>query len=155
MIYNDVGKEIKEIANHYVWGKAIRYSLVGLAVSIAAIMMIGSASVAEIFLALIATVICGAIGYSSGRREALMFYAWGEVVDRVISLERKLSGSCDRQAKKPKKVIVNPDKNNDYEGMPKAVRMEDGTWQCLWCDDFINPANVKTCKNCGRVHEFE
>lgn len=168
-MYKDVGKEIKEIAKSYVWGKAIRYALVGLAISIAVLVMGGMETGYEFILALIAPGIGGIIGYSAGRREALLFYAYGEVVDRIISLERKLSGSCDRQVKQPKKAVVNPVGNlvieeeipsnqahkDDYEGMPKAVRMKDGSWQCLWCDDYINPANAKSCKKCGRVHEFE
>ena len=174
-MFKDVGKEIKEHAELHVKRTTIRYALRGLAIGAAvvfAVSLVGSGEnvgVAVLF-ALIVLAYNTWAGYCIGRGEAMNYYAWGEVVDRVVSLERKLSGKCDQPVNQPKKSTITPrgelvvtdDRNKQAseenpmgEGMPKVVRNADGPWHCLWRDDYITPANVKTCKKCGRVHEFE
>ena len=163
-MFENVGKEIKEIAERYVWGKAIRYALVGLVVTCVAVYLPSESTDAAVMAALLVAAICGVIGYSAGKRDALMFYAWGEVVDRVISLERKLSGDCERQTAKVKKVKVTADgwaphpaektEPADMEGAPVSARFSNGMWKCAWCDHF-NQAEAEACAECGVVPEFE
>lgn len=163
-MFDDVGKEIKGIAEGYVWGKAIRYALVGVVVTCAAVYLLSESIGAAFMASLLAAAVCGAVGYSAGKRDALMFYACGEVVDRVISLERKLSGDCERQTAKVKKVKVTEDEvvyrpvekvePADMEGAPVLARFSNGMWKCAWCD-HLNPAEAEACGECGVVPKFE
>ena len=162
-MFQDVGKEIKNIAEGYVWGKTLRYGFLGFAVPLAVLLVVGADGIAG-FVSVIAAVIFAVIGYSTGRRDALMFYAWGEVVDRVISLERKLSGECERQTAVVKKVKVAPDgtihrpPENDASvkecAAPTATRFSSGVWRCAYCEHF-NKAEAASCAECGVVPEFE
>lgn len=97
MMFKDVGKEIKELAENHAWSKALAYGFITFVIALAA----GSAwagGVAPIIVpALLIAVVGGVVGYRKGRSEAMLIYSWGELVDRVTSLERKLSGDCDRK----------------------------------------------------------
>lgn len=169
MIYKDVGKEIKDIAEGYVWSKAFQYGFIGLIAVVAIIGMFAGSVGPAIAPGLIAGFVAGFVGYRVRRRQALMVYAWGELVDRVISLERKLSGDCERKTVKVKKAKISPDgqiihhdepveneatDDEVMDGEPVATRFSDGRWKCAYCE-CINAAGVKACTNCGIVPNFK
>lgn len=175
MMFKDVGKEIKELAENHAWSKALAYGFITFVIALAA----GSAwagGVAPIIVpALLIAVVGGVVGYRKGRSEAMLIYSWGELVDRVTSLERKLSGDCDRKIVIVKKKTISPDGDilpldeedeEDEEdkkeepqkgsGEPLATRLSDGRWQCAYCGR-INPADAESCtkSSCGCVPSFK
>lgn len=150
-LFDNVGKEIKEIAEVIARRIMIRYFLIALIVAIGGIAggVEGDWPIVAIMSVIIAIIIA-VYGYNKSCLEVMLLYAQGELVDRIISIDNKL-GKKGKNGHIPVPVKEKPDVNG--KGIPQTNREKDGSWTCLFCD-HKNPAGADWCEECGVQAEF-
>lgn len=86
-MYKNVGKELKIRANGIVYKSMLIYALISGAVTLAGVYLIGNG---EYYWALVAVCIGAIIGEVIGRNKAIELYAFGELVECVAEIKKKL-----------------------------------------------------------------
>lgn len=154
-LFNDVGKDIKQLAAVITRLITVCYVLIALAVVAVGI----TASVLSergwaCLLSILIAVIVIIYGYIKVRLQAITMYAYGELVEKTKSIEDILSGgkrknspTKSRQQKSEKNSEDSYDAQNT-ENIPMVKREEDGSWDCVFCDHH-NPAGADWCEKCG------
>ncbi len=150
-LFDNVGKELKIIAEITAKYIIFLHVLIGLP-----LIIIGCALFAEDIPIVVGIVLLLAgvgiilYGFSSARLQIIKLYAYGELVEKVVSIEGKLvgkNGSARNDGEK-KKVI------KKVVPAPKTEKNPDGSWQCIFCD-HTNPAGADWCEDCGVQANFE
>ena len=80
-------------------------------------------------------------GYAKSRRTVMLLYAYGEITDHVISIDRKLA-NCNSGPDSP----VSPEKIKKVEPQRRVYRT--ASWECQFCG-HLNQASSKYCEACG------
>ena len=142
-MFENVGKEIKRLAEKYVISAMVPFVIIAIAV-FAVLAYMGYALVG-----LLAAVIIVLVKYSSVKREVILLYGYGELIDRVQSIEEHIVPSKGNNQKVIKKVPVKIDID-----VPKTKRNANGTWNCVFCEEE-NEADAKWCKNCNIEARFD
>lgn len=136
-LFNNVGSDIKTIA------KAIANWILGLHILLGIVIIIcGCAFLSQGFVIgwvgfLIAFGLFG-FGYILSRLSVMLLYAYGEITDRLISIDSKMPNSSK------------PDKTNDKaeDKSKNDPPRRTGPWECQFCG-HQNPADTRFCKSCG------
>ena len=135
-MFNDVGKEIKQMAVVIMLAVTLAFVVVGILVDALA----GTGGVVTAVLAV--------IGLLIGRYMGLFLYSWGEVVYRISRIEQKLptnEANAPAQANYQQQAVVS--------GMTTPLVMtesntsKDGRWFCSRCG-YPNVAGSGHCQNC-------
>lgn len=149
-LFDNVGKDLKKIAEIIAQIIMILHVLIGLVLIIVACVLF--ADEATIALGIACLLVGAGIvvwGYILSRLLVIVLYAYGELVEKVTSIEEKLVG---------KKVPGKPDtkifKVKKLEETPKTKKESDGSWQCIFCE-HTNPAGADWCEDCGVQANFE
>ena len=147
-LFDDVGQELKEIAEATARRITVTYALLGIALLAAGFYL--SNEMGEpicVAIGAIAAVWAFLHGYNKAHLEVIQLYAYGELVHCVTSLENKLVGK--KPAPHKKKVAVARE-----DGTPLMKKNKNGSWQCPYCDHH-NPAGADWCEGCGVEATFE
>ena len=86
-MFNEVGKEIKRMAEKHVISAVIPFVIIAIAV----FALLASKGYA--LVGLIAAIIIILIKYLNARKKVILLYGYGELIDRVCSIDDHLSGS--------------------------------------------------------------
>lgn len=143
-LFDNVGKDLKKLAEGMAALILIVFCIIGLLV------MIGGGILAyEYDIPVIIAIILGAIffgiGYIVSKLSAIRLYAFGELVERVCSLEEKVVGTSKETNKK------NGKNNADAtitEKRTKKASLAHVAWVCPFCD-HMNPPGAPSCQECG------
>ena len=157
-MFEDVGKEIKVIAAATAKWITACHILLGVGVFVGGIAVsVTMGNGWAWFVGLLLGAGIGLFGYFKARRETIVLYAYGELVDKTNSIERTVSRKNGGKIESaPKPVKVKPNKSSDKDAhaeTPKVQRQKDGTWVCVYCD-HRNSADAKWCEECGFEAEF-
>ena len=84
------------------------------------------------------------VGHLKSKLTVMKLYAYGELVDRIMLIERKVCNSKDPKCKDTKSssgnsTVVKP----VLCDLPITEKNPDGTWDCMFCD-YRNPADTKS-----------
>ena len=144
-MYKDVGKELKKIAKLILVSYMIIFAIAGAV--IAGLFLEGDAVFTLLFFGALA-------GLIVGHFTALRLYAFGELVDRVVSIERQVSGKCDGNASGYEKAPVSssptPAGQQAVQANSSGVRPAAPAsfwWTCSKCG-CENAPNTVECQNC-------
>lgn len=134
-LFENVGKDIKSFAQSvaaWIYGMHILLGIV--------IFFLGCASQQPVFIIITCALAIGIIvfGRLTSKALVILLYAYGEMAERLISIDCKLSDSKQATKKVPIKKV-------DDTTSPKRT----APWRCAFCD-FENPADVKYCRSCNR-----
>ena len=91
--FNDVGKEIKDIAKQNAKVMFVLMSVFGGLVVIAGLIIMFASSFWLGLLGIVFGALLIYIGYAVARRSVLMMFAFGEIVDHIVSIDKKLEAS--------------------------------------------------------------
>lgn len=157
-MFHDVGKELKRLAKTYVILRTIPCVLLGIVVII--LFTLNGDEHAPAGFAVAAVIV--AVGYGLARLAAIQLYAYGELVDRVTSIEQHIVGGKNETFTPPtEKVVVGGSKIDDTKSsadkdVVEGVTMRDSSydqvnraekWECKQCH-HLNPKYVTSCENC-------
>lgn len=155
-LFENAGKDLKTISKAIYLETMIRYILISLA-ALGLFICIGIMADSEGFAVCIGMLLAGGIavsGHFKAKLAVIELYAYGELVDRVISIEesvsRKTGGSGKAAEKEKPKVTPVPVKFDT----PVTKRNADGSWVCPFCDHRNRPG-ADWCEECGVVARFE
>lgn len=155
-LFDDVGQELKLIAEAKARMIMIAYALLGIVFLFAGIAAFADDSPWIGFTGVLAAGLSCVYGYHKAHIEVITLYAYGELVHRVTSLEESLVGKksiSKRKIKRSKAETEDNDKESTSES-PVAKKLKDGTWSCPFCD-HKNPAGADWCESCGFQIEIE
>ncbi len=145
-LFDNVGKSIKEVAKQAANRILATYILLGIgciALGVACILEIGSAG----FLFFIPAPILWYIGNALATEKVMHLYAYGEIVDRLISIESKLSDNQTTSTRSSEPVLTSaPPEAPTFSTPSTATKSSD--WECVFCGHH-NPANACYCGSCG------
>ena len=88
-VFTDVGKEIKTIATQSAKSIFVIMVILGCLVAITGIVALFSSFLMGLLI-VVAGVLIIVFGYFIARRSAIMMYAFGEIVDHVMSIDSKI-----------------------------------------------------------------
>ena len=133
--FHDVGKEIKRWVKFLVVVQVAPYVLTGYIVF--AYLEVRGGGV----LGLIPAALIIALGYFFARLGRIKLYAFGEIVDRVCSIEEHIRTDkhCVKTTDKVTSAALSADDIKHHQNMP---------WRCLFCE-YENPPEAAYCKKCG------
>lgn len=141
-IYDDVGGEIKAIAETIVIMDSIPWALVGVASVIIPIVMELDGGAA--FLIAMVGIVAAVFGVMRARMKAIELYAYGELVARTVSLEEKVTGEKKGKAKK----AVEQSKNQQMHEKTSGRSTPRSEWVCQFCE-HKNKMESTYCEACG------
>ena len=144
-LFENVGGEMKAYAEAIARSIQIKYGLA----AVASVVVCFGLDARLGLIALLPAVILFWHGYQQSKLTAMQLYAYGELVERVASIDHKLGGNKQAGQVKPKTVSV-----SKKSEVPISARKSDGSWVCPFCDHH-NPAGADWCEDCGVAAEFE
>ena len=129
----------------------IRYTLIALIVALAGI-AIGAEEgyPLVIIIGIVIAIIIAVYGYNKSHLDVMLLYAQGELADRIISIDSKLS---KKGKTTPVAVPIKEKPELNENGTLKVKKEKDGSWICLFCD-HRNPAGADWCEECGCQAQF-
>lgn len=152
-LFDNVGKELKNIAELVALWVLIGYIGVGLVVAIAGIAYAVEWDEPGVaVLSVIGAIIIIIFGRIKSRLQVIMLYAKGELVEKTTSIDNKLSKTRGNSTKEHNKVAVK--RQEDDKGAPVVSKNTDGSWECAFCD-HSNPAGADWCEECGIQAKFK
>ena len=137
-LFKNVGTYIKSFARSaywVIWGLHIVLGIVFLLLG-----CFEAADSGKDIFGLLGILISGAIigfGYILTRLSGMLLYAYGEMAERLISIDKKLSETTSRPA--PNRSVPTPPSNKPTRTTP---------WKCQNCE-HTNPASARWCESCG------
>ena len=139
-LFDNVGKYLKELAEILYYRILIPYVLVGITLIVCGCVFLadGIAWGAVGFLIAIAIFY---IGHCNAKLKVAEIYAHGEIADRLISIDSKLSSN--RKAAKSDPVTVKV-----VEKAENPLPRRTAPWDCPFCG-CKNPQDSRYCKSCG------
>lgn len=148
-MYKNVGKELKGWAKFLVILLTIPYVIIGV-ISIAYF-----SSEDQGGLGVLVAIMIVIVGYFLARMGAILLYAFGEIVDRVSSIENRVCGNVETHSTKKKEAKQNNIKSVEKNvELPAVERNSDGTWKCVFCG-HNNLSGAAWCEECGIQANFE
>ena len=139
-LFNNVGSDIKTIAKVIAnWIFAL-HILLGIVIIICGCALLSEELAIGWVGFLIGFGIFG-FGYIMSRLAVMLLYAYGEMTDRLISIDSKLSNSS--KPKRNEQIKVKVEKNPEADTVHRA-----SSWECPFCG-HQNPNDAKFCKSCG------
>lgn len=155
-IYGDVGSEIKSIAEGIARRGAICAVLLGVVIGIASLALIEFNAWLTI-LDIVLGVILAVTGIQQARIKAITLYAYGEMVQRIVSLEEKAQETRKKPVDKKKKEPANrksPENAQEEAEIPEPKMLAKAPWTCPFCE-HKNPAGTGYCEKCGCEYGLE
>ena len=150
-LFDNVGKEIKEIAEVIARRIMIRYFLIAVIVALGGIAIGAEGDYPlVIIISIVIAAMIAVYGYNKSLLDVMLLYAQGELVDRIISIDNKLS---KRGKATPVSVPVKEKPELNENAVLKVKREKNGGWVCLFCD-HKNPAGADWCEECGCQPQF-
>ena len=147
-LFDNVGKEIKEVAEIIARRIMVRYALIGLIVAIVGIALASAEGYPLVgIISVVVAIIIVVYGYNKSHLEVMLLYAQGELADRIISIDNKLKGKNSVSVSHKEKPEV------EENWTPKVKREKNGSWKCAFCN-HKNPAGADWCEECGVRAEF-
>lgn len=139
-LFNNVGHDIKTIAKVIAnWILAL-HILFGIVIIICGCVLLSDRLAIGWVGFLIGFGIFGC-GYFTSRLSVMILYAYGEITDRLISIDSKTPNSSKPKKTEQIKVKV--------EQAPESTRVrKTSPWECPFCGNQ-NPSDVSFCKSCG------
>ena len=139
-LFVNVGRDIKAVARSIAnWILAL-YVLVGFVLVACGVALLCERMWYGVIGIFLAVGVVG-FGYTKSKLEVMRLYAYGEIADRIISIDQTLS---QKQGKpQPGSVKVNPQKKE--EGKKPARKT---AWECSFCGHG-NPPDARFCESCG------
>lgn len=139
-LFNNIGGDIKTIA------KVIANWILGLFILLGIIFIICgcvllSAGFGVGWVGFLIAIGLFAYGYAYSRFKVMELYAYGEITDRLISIDTKMPNNF--KPNKPDKINVKAEKKSENEAPHRT-----SPWECPFCGQQ-NPIDVKFCKSCG------
>lgn len=151
-LFDNVGRELKIIAETIA-----RLIIVGFALIALLILIVAIAVSVELdtgwyaFIGIVIAIMIVVYGYNKAHLQVIKLYAYGELVERVTSIDSKISGKHGNNTA----TRVRPElRDVNHEGAPVAQKKKNGSWVCAYCD-HENDANAKYCVKCGVEAEFK
>ena len=139
-LFNNVGSDIKTIAKVIAnWIFAL-HILLGIVIIICGCTLLSEGLAIGWVGFLIGFGVFG-FGYIISRLAVMLLYAYGEMTDRLISIDSKLSNSS--KPKRNEQIKVKVEKNPEADTVHRA-----SSWECPFCG-HQNPNDAKFCKSCG------
>ncbi len=137
-LFDNVGKELKSFAT------VIANIILGTFIVLGGIVLIIGFSIGDAagFIGLLIAICLFVFGYVYSRLKVMLLYAYGEIADRLISIDTKMP-ECVKHNKPEKMPVKTVEKKSENKGL----RKESG-WECSFCGSQ-NPADAKFCKTCG------
>ena len=150
-LFDNVGKELKKMAETIAKLIRILHVLIGLVLIVVGCALFGEDIPIAVGIAFLLVGI-GVIGWGDtlARLIVIALYAYGELVEKVVSIEGILVGKNESDENKSEKKKV----NKKVVPAPKTGKNPDGSWQCIFCD-HTNPAGADWCEDCGVQANFE
>ena len=139
-LFSNVGSDIKTIAKVIAnWILAL-HILLGIVIIICGCALLSEELAIGWVGFLIGFGIFG-FGYIMSRLAVMLLYAYGEMTDRLISIDSKMSNSS--KSAKTDKVNVKVEKKHENNA-PRRT----SPWECPFCG-HQNPIDARFCKSCG------
>ena len=133
-LFKNVGKDIKDVAEAEANSILAKYVLIGIV-----IVLCGFALIAEGYaigcVGFIIALVVIIYGYRVSRLAVMFLYAYGEIADRLISLDTKTANNR-KLPKSPTEVPVTPKKKDRQD------------WECQFCG-HKNSAGAMFCESCN------
>ena len=142
-LFENAGKEIKTIAKAIATRILVMYALAAVGVAVAGCYLLSEQSVFGLLL-IVAAIAVIAYGYSKSRTEVLLLYAYGEITDRLISIESNINGKHNPN---PKRHIPNPKPPIPTPSVEES-HIHTGPWECPFCGNR-NGKESNYCESCG------
>lgn len=150
-LFDNVGQDIKAYANGMYLTTMLGYIISALGICALFFALLEDLVALGIIIA-IGLVI---VGHMKAKLSVMKLYACGELVDRVMNIEKNI---CSSKSKNGKHVIPVPCDDSpikpDILDLPITDRNSDGTWNCMFCD-FRNSADARYCKKCDALARFK
>lgn len=155
-LFDDVGQELKLIAEAKARMNMIAYALLGIVFLCAGIAAFAEDSPWIGFAGVVAAGLSCVYGYHKAHAEVIVLYAYGELVHRVTSLEESVveKNSISKRKKRSVNVTTEEYDQESVTASPVAKKSKDGAWSCPFCD-HKNPAGADWCESCGFQVEIE
>lgn len=152
-LFENVGKDLKSIANTIYLSTMIGYVLVSLGLFVGGCILLSSEGAIG-WLGVLFSIGLVVSGHFKAKLAVIELYAYGELVDRVISIESIVSKKSKSDSSKSGGMgrKVTPVRA-EYE-TPATKREADGSWTCLFCD-HVNRPGTNCCEECNVVAKFE
>lgn len=147
-MFPNVGKELKNWAKFFFFVIFIPFCLAGLVVFCGSI---GQGPKA-FFGGLIVMAIIVVVGYFIARLNCILLYAFGELVDTNMEINRKLS--ADKPGTQPQASCTEQTNCEQYDyrwarnEKEAFLETDDGSWYCAYCGTK-NDAKASSCYICG------
>ena len=146
-MFKNVGKELKIMAEAFVVSRMLLAGLVSF-------VLIGAGVVTYegvgFLVATIISVFLLVIVYNIARHKAIELYAYGELVDRVMRIEKAMNGAKSKQETEPASVygpVPTPTPQGVQVASPEQKSIS-SNWFCTNCGtENVNWAQF--CKKCG------
>ncbi|MBQ7857228.1 MAG: hypothetical protein IJ351_01160 [Oscillospiraceae bacterium] len=161
-LFKNVGTYIKSFARTaywVIWGLHIVLGIVFLLLG-----FFEAADSGKDIFGLLGILISGAIigfGYILTRLSGMLLYAYGEMAERLISIDKKLSEITPQPAdkklsettsrpadKKLSETTSRPAPNRSVPTPPSNKPTRTTPWKCQNCE-HTNPASARWCESCG------
>lgn len=139
-LFKNVGKELKNYATSLFYWILIPYILFGIGIAVGGGILLadGTDFGAVGFLFGPGLIV---FGYIKAKLAVMEKYAYGEIADRLISIDEKLSSG--RKASKSDGIPVKVEKKQE-EPIPRRT----APWECPFCGSE-NAKDSRYCKSCG------
>lgn len=143
-LFKNVGTSIKAVA------KTVANCIFLIAILCAALLVLEGCTMLDAGLSLgwirllTAAAVVG-LGYALSRLAVMLLYAYGEITERVMSIDAKLSPA--KQEKKAKTAEA-------QEAEQPVQKKRSGAWKCPFCE-HLNSADAHWCASCGREDVFD
>ena len=137
-LFVNVGKDIKSVAKTIAnWILGFHVVLACVFASVACIMLSEDISIGWVgFLIALLLIISG---YALSRMTVMFMYAYGEITDRLISIDSKMN--CSSRT-------PNADKTKSDENPVAKAPTQPTAWKCSLCG-HTNPADARFCEECA------
>lgn len=139
-LFNNVGSDIKTIAKVIANWILVLHILLGIVIIICGCALLSEELAIGWVGFLIGLGIFG-FGYIMSRLAVMLLYAYGEMTDRLISIDSKMSNSY--KSKKPEQIKVKVEQASENTRVCRT-----SPWECPFCGNQ-NPNDARFCKSCG------
>ena len=140
-MFSEVGKELKTWAKIVTIVLTIPAVILAIAVYVVLTMMFDMGHIGFLIGAFLVF-----LGYFFARLVCIGLYAFGELVDKVTSMEAYVCGKSkgNKKGRQSDEEIVNP----------TVKRNGDASWDCPFCE-YHNKASAQWCEGCHIKVDFE
>ena len=147
-LFDNVGKYLKDLAKGVYTRIFTLYILIGAAIAICGIVLVSNGMGWGILGLFIAAAVIG-YGNSAAKLTVAKLYAYGEIADRLITIDSKLSSysstASTASSAENKKAKVKSEKTQEpIDHTPRRT----APWVCHFCG-CTNPSDARFCNSCS------